>query len=85
MDSRRPTSGEITLKIKLIANEEVITAGYAVAVKEPPQRNKASSFWVTKGGNLTVENPRQTKLPLKEVPRAQEDVREAETPAGIKE
>jgi hypothetical protein len=55
-----------------------------VAVKEPEAARERTVFWTTPSGNLTVENPRQTKLPLREVPppvvaeRDRDDVAERE-------
>lgn len=65
---RGEAKGEITLrlKFKVDAYQQVITS-YAIAVKEPEPARPSSMFWLTKGGNLGTENPRQTSLPLREV------------------
>ena len=36
----------------------------------PKPARKRGRFWVTPGGHLSPENPRQRKLPLMEVPAA---------------
>ncbi len=65
---RGECKGELTLKLKFKVDPhlQVITS-YQVTVKEPEPSRPASMHWLTKGGNLTVENPRQTSLPLREV------------------
>jgi hypothetical protein len=65
---RGEAKGEITLtlKFKVDAYQQVITS-YAIKVKEPEPARPSSMFWLTKGGNLGTENPRQTTLPLREV------------------
>ncbi len=43
------------------------TATHSVSVVEPKQKRGGGIFWVTKAGNATFENPRQTKLPFTEI------------------
>lgn len=57
---------QLTLSVA-VEHKGVAGITYDVKVTEPKPRRSGGVFWVTKGGNLTVENPRQTKLPLKEV------------------
>lgn len=61
--------GELSLKLTLVTSPDTMTfaIGYEVKVKEPSPRRPGSVYWLTKGGNLTVENPRQQALPLREV------------------
>lgn len=47
-----------------------------IKVKEPKAGRPKSVFWLTKANNLINENPRQTKLPLHEVPSARGPARE---------
>ena len=65
---RGKCKGELTLKLTFDVDQfgQVLT-GYSVKVKEPEPARPSSMFWLTKGGNFTVENPRQTSLPLREV------------------
>lgn len=65
---RGEAKGELTLHLKFKVDNigQVITT-YQVKVKEPEPVRPASMFWLTKGGNLSVENPRQTTLPLRQV------------------
>lgn len=72
-------NGEIVLKLKFNAEPSgIVGVAYEINAKDPKQRTSASVFWLTKGGNLSNENPRQTSLPgIREVKR-NEDVRDAE-------
>jgi len=45
----------------------IVGIGYKVQRKEPSPTRQGSVFFLTEGGNLSVDNPRQQKLPLKEV------------------
>ncbi len=63
--------GTLTLTVNLtaLANGTVDVVA-DVKVKEPKAVRARSVFWLTKGNNLSHENPRQQKLPLREVPPA---------------
>lgn len=61
--------GKVTLTLSLEAGTNgTVQVHGEVKTKTPPPRRGATMFWTTKGGNLSLENPRQTKLPLREVP-----------------
>lgn len=61
-------SGTITLTLKLAAKSNGTVAVSAdVKSKTPKVVRPGSTFWLTDGGNLSPENPRQAKLPLKPV------------------
>lgn len=50
--------------------------GYFIKTKEPtPTRHKAN-VWLNKSGNVVFENPRQQKLPLREVPKGSTELRD---------
>lgn len=57
---------QLTLKFKVDQFGQVIT-GYTIKTKEPEPARPATMFWLTRGGNFSVENPRQISLPLREV------------------
>lgn len=57
---------KLTLDLKVMRNGTV-NVGSDVVTKTPKRKRAASTFWLTKGNNLSPENPRQTKLPLREV------------------
>lgn len=57
--------GELVLKLKLCADEMgTVEIDSEIELTEPKPRRSRSIMWLTKQGNLTQENPRQTKLPL---------------------
>ena len=79
----KKVQGELTLKIKLTCEPNgIVGANYEIHRKEPAPRRPGSIFWVTKGGNFTAENPRQTKLDLHEVPGGRGDMRDIGGDAG---
>ena len=64
----RKLSGSLVLTLKLDVRKGVADVTADVATKLPRRRREPTTVWVTKGGNLTTEVPRQEKLPLREVP-----------------
>lgn len=71
MDRRRDkVAGSLNLRVKVLVD----TAGhaaisYAVTQSKPARKTSGAIFWVTKGGNLSVSDPRQKDLPgIKAVP-----------------
>lgn len=60
--------GELTLVLRLAAspNGTVQVLG-EVRTKTPKPPRSGSVFWLTRGLNLSPENPKQTKLPLQQV------------------
>ena len=56
----------ITLSIVVNANGVVTITADKKIIEPKPQRGEAI-FWLTPGGNLTQSDPKQTKLPLREV------------------
>ncbi len=66
--------GALILTVNLSALENGTVDVIAdVKVKEPKPKRARSVFWMTKGNNLSPDNPRQQKLPLREVPAAPKD------------
>lgn len=63
--------GTLTLTLSLSADDNgTMTVDADVKTKTPKPRRERSLFFLTKGNNLVRENPRQRKLPLREVPGA---------------
>ena len=61
--------GTLTITLSLSAEDNgTITIDGEVKAKAPKERKAKSLFWVTDGGNLVVDNPRQPKLPFAVVP-----------------
>lgn len=61
--------GSITLKISLEADSDdgVVKVSYDVTTKAPKPLRRNGHFWITAGGNLTAEAPKQSKLPFQDV------------------
>ena len=60
--------GEITLKLAIeVEPNGVVAIRYDVKTKTPEAKRPSSVGWISTGGNLLFENPRQQKLPLREV------------------
>ena len=63
--------GVITLALAVeIDREGVVTVDPDIKVKAPKPARRKGRYWLTPGGNLTPDNPKQTQLPLREVPKA---------------
>lgn len=71
-------SGEITLRLKFVLEPSGIAGvGYEINSKQPKPKTSGSVFWLTPGGNFTVENPRQTTIPgIRDVSKRNDEVRE---------
>jgi len=80
---QRPSKGSLTLVLNFTAVGATVEVVGEVKVKAPKNPRQRSVFWATPGGNLSVDNPRQTKLPLREVPPAShEQPRDVGTPGA---
>lgn len=76
-----------TLKVELffvVDDNDTVGITYSVKKKAPEPRRQSAHMWLTKGGNLSPENPRQQKLPLREVNGDRRPLREVED-AEVKE
>lgn len=57
--------GTMTIKIKASCDPRgVMGFDYDVEVKTPKRKRAPAQAWVTKGGNVQFENPRQPALPF---------------------
>lgn len=85
---QRDAKGSITLTLNfaVLGNGNVMVAG-DVKTKTPKTPRAASMFFRTQGNNLTIENPRQQKLPLRDVGGTREKPKdiaaEAAPPRGL--
>jgi len=60
--------GKMTIVVEMSCDARgVVGVTVDVQVKKPKVRKAAAQAWITKGGNVVFEHPRQTKLPLREV------------------
>lgn len=66
---RRDTKGSLTLVLNVtsLGTGQVSVTG-DVRLKTPTTKRPGSVFFATKGANLSVENPRQTRLFTRDVP-----------------
>lgn len=70
--------GALTLKLDIEVDDRgVATVKPLITVKKPKSRRSPATMWVTAGGNLTPQNPRQQELPLREVTGNTNERREA--------
>jgi len=74
---------QLTLSFKVDSFGQVIV-GYSIKTKEPEAARPASALWLTKGGNFTVDNPRQQSLPLREVTTPEGQVVEVQDAAPLR-
>jgi hypothetical protein len=63
-------SGTFTIKLTMKCRRNgTMHVTPEITVKTPKAPRTEQILWLTKGNNLSLENPRQQKLPLREVPR----------------
>ena len=68
---------ELTLKVKLEYEPRgVVSAAYEIQRKVPAPRRPKSVLWLTSGGNLTPNNPKQQNLQFREVKGGRDDARD---------
>lgn len=65
----KPMKGSFKLELTIEVSEAgMVGIAPSIKTKAPEKKRRGSHMWVTKGGNLTHENPRQQTLPgLREV------------------
>ena len=68
LDQGSPGLGEVTLKLSFKAERNGTCAvKSAVTSKAPRAKLPPQGLWISKGGNLLTENPRQAKLEFRDV------------------
>lgn len=80
---RKNVKGELTLKLVLeVRDDDVVGIAHSIKTKAPEPRRRAALMWLSPGGNLTPENPRQQELPgLREVPGGRNEAPREVAPA----
>lgn len=69
--------GALSLKLAIEVDPTgIVVVKGSVEAKTPKPKRNGQAFWLTKGGNLSVENPRQMSLPIRAVPSAPPVVRD---------
>lgn len=65
-------AGEVSLKLKIKANgESSVMITDEIKTKVPQDTRGETLFFTTANGDLIRDDPRQSKLPLREIPDAQ--------------
>ena len=79
--------GKLTISIDYVADTDgTVRVAGDVKIKEPRPKARGALFWATKGGGLSAENPKQTKMKFADVNAGSSDVREpAHYGAEVKE
>lgn len=68
VETAKDAKGRVSLTLDLAVSEKgFVGLRGTVETKIPKRKASLSHFWISPGGNLTVENPRQQKLPLRDV------------------
>ena len=80
-DTGRPGKLTLTLDVKRGSKGAMLIVPH-VATKVPEDKPEATMLWATTEGNLTVDNPRQQKLDLRQVDSATVEIRVISTRAG---
>jgi hypothetical protein len=71
LDGNAKVKGDMSIKLKVsIDARGNVGVDVDSSIKVPKRKRPTAQAWITAGGNLTTEHPRQTKLPLQEVPRS---------------
>lgn len=65
---RKP--GELALVLKITPNGDAVIVTETLKAKVPEAGRRSTMFFVTSGGALVRQDPRQQDLPLREVPGA---------------
>lgn len=77
---QREGKGTLTLVLGVTAlGNGTITIAGDIKTKTPSAKRAGSVFFRTPGNNLSVENPRQQKLPLREVPQSRTQPKDLST------
>lgn len=63
----------------------IVSVAYTIKRKDPEPLRSRGVMFVTKGGNLSVQNPRQQELPLREVANDKPAREMPETNPNVKE
>jgi hypothetical protein len=71
INTQNIAKGEVLVRFKFkVEPTGIVGIGYEIKTKEPEPARPGAVMWLTKGGNLTPENPKQQDLPgIREVPQ----------------
>lgn len=78
--------GSLSVTVEFKCDERgTVEATYEVKTKEPKPRVSKSIYWLTKQGHLSIDNPAQQSLPLREVSAQGRALRELADNQAVKE
>jgi hypothetical protein len=64
--------GKLTITVSAKVDGDMVAFGYDVTTKEPKPPREGTLCWLTRGGNVAFEDPKQLSLKgVREVPRAE--------------
>lgn len=73
----KPLVGTMTVTLAVAIDETGVSrVTYEIKAKPPKHKTQPSTFWVSKGGNLTPNNPRQVELAIRDVSKPQVPARD---------
>lgn len=79
-------SGKLTIVLDVKANNGAVAVLAKVTDKTPERQPDADLYWTTPDGNLSVQNPAQQQLDLRNVDRATGEIRSVSSaPAAVKQ
>lgn len=79
--------GSLVLKLKFAADEKgVVDIEHVIETKVPKPKAAKAMMWLTPGGNMSAENPRQPLLPgIREVSLPAQTARDVDQPPAAKD
>lgn len=77
--------GEFTLTLTFVVHKGKATITPDVKVKRPKRRRRDFDTWVTAGGNITTEVPRQLKMPLQGIAGGRASDNDTAAPSAAKD
>lgn len=79
IQAARETGGKASLSISVVlkpTNDDQIMVDIQCDTKLPKQKMPPAMFWIGEGNTLHTSDPRQMSLPLREVERDDDDIRD---------
>jgi hypothetical protein len=71
---RGKANGKLSITLTASVDGDMVAIGYDVTTKEPKPPRQGTLCWLTKGGNVAFEDPRQQELKgIREVPKPKHD------------
>lgn len=81
--AKNKAKGKLSLALDITVEGDVVAVTWDVKVKEPTPKRSTAIFWLTKGKNLSPENQRQQKLPLRDVNTKENEAKDINDPTPV--